>query len=97
MFIAADLRQQTEIVVPRWADVIASCDDQLAALSDHRFDDFAQLAEQHRSDFRDTGPVLAHLVGCGFESQIHDLSLVDYADVLDAASPSWVAGALVTI
>jgi hypothetical protein len=71
-------------------------EDQLAALSDHRFGDFAQLTEQHRSDFRDTGPVVAHLVGRGFQSEIHDLSLVDYAGVLDAASPSWVAGALIT-
>jgi hypothetical protein len=67
------------------------------ALSDHRFGDFAQLTEHHHSDFRDTGPVLAHLVGRGFQSEIHDLSLVDYAGVLDAASPSWVAGALVTV
>jgi hypothetical protein len=75
----------------------AAIDGQLAALSDHRFGDFAQLAEQHHSDFRDTGPTLAHLVGRGFASEIHDLALVDYADVLDAARPSWVAGALVTI
>ncbi|HEX6657457.1 MAG TPA: hypothetical protein VF065_05210 [Ilumatobacter sp.] len=71
--------------------------DQLGALSDHRFGDFAQLTEQHRSDFRDTGPTLAQLVGRGFASEIHDLALVDYADVLEAARPSWVAGALVTI
>ena len=75
----------------------SAIEDQLAALSDHRFGDFAHLTEQHHSDFRDTGPVLAHLVGRGFQSEIHDLSLVDYAGVLDAASPSWVAGALVTV
>ena len=75
----------------------SAIDDQLAALSDHRFGDFAQLAEQHRSDFRDTGPMLAQLVGRGFAPEIHDLALVDYADVLEAARPSWVAGALVTI
>jgi hypothetical protein len=75
----------------------SAVDDQLAALSDHRFGDFAQLTERHRSDFRDTGPVLAHLVGRGFAPEIHALTLVDYADVLDAARPSWVAGALVTI
>ena len=83
---------------PRTMAVAQSAlDDQLAALSDHRFGDFAQLAEQHRSDFRDTGPTLAQLVGRGFASEIHDLALVDYADVLEAARPSWVAGALVTI
>ena len=72
-------------------------EDQLTALADQRFTDFQRLAEQHRSDFRDTGPVLAHLVGRGFESTVHDLALVDYAEVLDAADPSWVAGALVTV
>ena len=83
---------------PRTMAVAQSAiDDQLAALSDHRFGDFTQLAEQHRSDFRDTGPTLAQLVGRGFASEIHDLALVDYADVLEAARPSWVAGALVTI
>ena len=75
----------------------SAIDDQLSALSEHRFGEFAQLTERHRSDFRDTGPTLAHLVGRGFASEIHDLALVDYADVLDAARPSWVAGALVTI
>lgn len=71
--------------------------DQLRALSEHRFGEFAELTERHRSDFRDTGPVMAHLVGRGFEPTVHDLALVDYAAALDAPSPTWVAGALVTI
>ena len=79
------------------AAVRSMIDEQLAALSEHRFGDFARLAERHRSDFRDTGPVLAHLVGEGFEPTVHDLALVDYAEVLSAAGPSWVAGALVTL
>ncbi len=70
---------------------------QLAALSDHRFGDFLRLAERHRSDFRDTGPVVAHLVGAGFVASMHDLALVDYSSALDALSPSWVAGSLVTL
>jgi hypothetical protein len=72
-------------------------DEQLAALSDHRFGDFLRLAERHRSDFRDTGPVVAHLVGAGFVASMHELALVDYSSALDAPSPSWVAGALVTV
>src|SRR4051812_9654009 len=44
----------------------AAIDDQFAALSDHRFADFQVLTERHRSDFRGTGPVLAHLVGAAF-------------------------------
>ncbi len=75
----------------------SAIDDQLIALSEHRFADFAQLTERHRSDFRDTGPVTARLVGQGFTPRVHDLTLVDYADALDAPSPSWVAGALITL
>ena len=71
--------------------------EQLSALSAHRFGDFASLVERDRSDFRDTGPVLAHLLGPGFDSRIHDLTLVDYAEVLGAPAPSWVAGALVDV
>ena len=45
---------------PRTVEVVrAIVDDQLVALGEHRFADFADLAERHRSDFRDTGPVLA--------------------------------------
>ena len=75
----------------------SAIDDQLIALSEHRFADFAQLAEQHRSDFRDTGPVTARLIGEGFTPQVHDLALVDYSDALAAPVPSWVAGALITL
>ena len=74
----------------------SAIDDQLAALAAHRFGEFQALAELHRSDFRDTGPVTAQLVGSRFDPAVHDLALVDYADVLGAASPSWVAGALIT-
>lgn len=70
---------------------------QLTALADHRLADFRALTEMHRSDFRDTGPVTALLVGPGFDPVVHDVSLVDYAQVLDAPSPSWVAGALITV
>ena len=72
-------------------------DDQFAALTDHRFGEFARLAERHRSDFRDTGPTMAHLVGSGFTAEVHDLALVDYSEALGAPAPSWVAGALVTV
>ena len=75
----------------------SAIDDQLAALSDHRFADFVRLVERHRSDFRDAGPVVAELVGRGFTPEIHDVALVDYADVLAAPAPSWVASALITL
>lgn len=76
---------------------LAAIGCQLDALTGRRFDEFADLCEQHRSDFRDTGPVLAHLVGEDFTPFIHELALVDYSAALDAQSPSWVAGALITV
>lgn len=72
-------------------------DAQFAALSAGSYGEFAQLTERVRSDFRDTGPTVAHLVGTGFGSRIHDLALVDYAAALHAEAPSWVAAALVTV
>lgn len=72
-------------------------DEQFSALSEHRFDDFVDLAERHRSDFRDTGPTMAALIGAGWEATVHELELVDYSAALDSPSPSWVAGALVTL
>ena len=54
-----------------------------------------QLTELHRSDFRDTGPVTALLVGQRFESGRSTTSRSSTTpSVLDAPSPSWVAGAL---
>lgn len=70
---------------------------QLDALADHRYDEFAVLCEHHRSDFRDTGPVVAELLGDAFDPIVHDLALVDYAEALAAPDPTWVAGALMTV
>jgi hypothetical protein len=78
------------------AAVHAALEAQLGALSGHRFAAFQELADGHRSDFRDTGPVMAVLLGRGFSHTVHELALVDYADVLEAPRPTWVAGALVT-
>jgi len=60
---------------------------------------FQQLAELVRSDFRDTGPVLARALGGGAErrGEILELHLVDYAEVLQAEAPTWVAGPLMRI
>jgi hypothetical protein len=60
---------------------------------------FQQLAADVRSDFRDTGPVLAHALGqgTGRRGEILELHLVDYADVLEAEPPTWVAGPLMRI
>ena len=75
----------------------SAIDDQLAALTDRRFDDFAVLVEQHRSDFRDTGPVTSHLLGRRLTPEVHDVTLVDYAEVLRQPAPTWVAGALISL
>jgi len=91
----------TDCLDPAAAGTLAAArsaiDDQLAALADHRFDDFAALAEQHRSDFRDTGPVTAQLMGRRLAPEVHDLVLVDYAEVLGQPAPTWVAGALISL
>jgi hypothetical protein len=77
--------------------VRGAVDAQFGLLAEHRFDEFQDMAARQRSDFRDSGAVMAVLVGAGFRWTIHDLQLVDYAGVLDAPSPSWVAGALCAV
>jgi hypothetical protein len=88
----ADAADATTVAAAR-----AALDVQLDALSGHRFAEFQALAARHRSDFRDTGPVLAVLLGRGFTHTVHEVALVDYAEVLAAPRPTWVAGALVTV
>ncbi len=79
------------------AIVRGAIESQLALLSAHRFAEFQEMATRHRSDFRDTGPVMAQLLGPGFTWALHRLALVDYSTALAAPRPSWVAGALVTV
>jgi hypothetical protein len=70
---------------------------QLDALERGELPAFVATAELVRSDFRDVGPVLGHLLARGgaFRFAIEALELVDYADVLGAPSPTWVAAPLV--
>jgi hypothetical protein len=70
--------------------------EQLALLSARRFAQFGQLCDDVHSDFRDVGPVLAELLG-PFEVSFHELDLIDYANALQAARPTWVAAALLTL
>ena len=69
---------------------------QLALLARGEWADFQQLAESFRSDFRDTGPVLAHALRRRgqLHGEILELRLVDYSEVLGAERPTWVAGPL---
>ena len=76
-----------------------SIQKQLDLLMDAKWAEFQQLAALVRSDFRDTGPVLARALPGGTErrGEILELLLVDYAEVLGAAPPTWVAGPLMRI
>jgi len=72
------------------------------------FGAFLRHAAEVRSDFRDTGPMMAWLVDPdgvpptqraprtkpALDVEILDLILVDYSKALDAPAPTWVAGAL---
>jgi hypothetical protein len=60
---------------------------------------FARIAAEVRSDFRDTGPVLFHLLrgSAPLHAEVLDLRLVGYADVLEADDPTWVAGPLLRV
>jgi hypothetical protein len=77
-----------------WArDAIAA---QFAALANKDWSGFAHHAAEAKSDFRDVGPVLASIAPFA-RADIVALELVDYAEVLDAAPPTWVAAALVVL
>jgi hypothetical protein len=73
-----------------------SIQKQLDLLVEGKWAAFQQLASLVRSDFRDTGPVLARALPGGAErrGEILELHLVDYAEVLEAEHPTWVAGPL---
>ena len=67
------------------------------ALARRDYAGFLRDAATVRSDFRDTGPVMAHLLPGGpLGVTLHDLTLVDYSDALQAPPPTWVAAALAT-
>jgi hypothetical protein len=70
---------------------------QLWHLAEHDFTKFELACTSARSDFRDAGPVVAALLGEPLSTRIHELTLVDYAQTLEAPQPTWVAAALATI
>lgn len=72
----------------------SSVERALELLSTGDYTGFGAHAVAARSDFRDVGPVLATLLGPPLAAVLRDLVLVGYADVLEAAEPTWVAGAL---
>ncbi len=74
--------------------VLAALARTFGHLARREFHAFLKQCEEQKSDFRDTGPALAALLDGPLVSRIIDLRLVDYADVLTAQRPTWVAAAL---
>jgi hypothetical protein len=75
----------------------ASIDQQLRALEAHDFVAFQAECARVRSDFRNAGPTLVHVLGDPKPRfEVHRVDLVDYTEALHAPPPTWVAGALVT-
>ena len=90
----SDRRDPRDPETLAWAR--ATIEVQLAALAARDWACFAALAAAAKSDFRDVGPVLAS-VAPFTRAEILDLELVDYADVLGTARPTWVAAALAVV
>ena len=87
-------RSERDEATHAWAR--ACIERQLELLSRGDWPAFARLAADVRSDFRDDGPALAHLLrrrGAP-RGELVELRLVDYAEVLDEDAPTWVAGPL---
>ena len=65
-------------------------------LASRDFGGFLRHAAEVRSDFRDTGPLMAWLIDPKrpLDVEILDLVLVDYSKALDAVPPTWVAASL---
>jgi hypothetical protein len=91
------LRSEDDPATLAWAR--ATIGRQLDCLSTRDWSPFFHLAADVRSDFRDTGPTLFHLLGksASPRGEIVELRLVDYSDVLAAARPTWVAGPLMRV
>lgn len=75
----------------------SAIEEQLATLASGSYQAFLVACDRVHSDFRDVGPVLAALLRTGARPTILNLTLVNYADVLHAEEPTWVAAALATL
>ncbi len=66
-------------------------------LAGRDYSGFQRDAVAVRSDFRDAGPVLAHLLpGARLQTLIRQIRLVDYSAALAVPAPTWVAATLTT-
>ncbi|HEX8793872.1 MAG TPA: hypothetical protein VF765_23175 [Polyangiaceae bacterium] len=88
------LRPEEDAATQSWAQ--ESIQAQLDLLARGQWSAFARLTAEVRSDFRDVGPVLGWLTrrAGAVTGSILELHLVDYAEVLGADAPTWVAGPL---
>jgi hypothetical protein len=94
---ANERRSERDDATTAWAR--ACIEKQLDLLSRGEWAAFARLAGEIRSDFRDTGPALAHVLreGGALRGHVFELLLVDYAEVLAAERPTWVAAPLMRL
>lgn len=81
-------------------DANAAVDAQLRALFAHDYVAFQDECTRVRSDFKNAGPALAHVLGLGPKYdettfEVVALERVDYTQVF--AKPCWVAGALIQL
>jgi hypothetical protein len=90
-------RSERDEATRAWAR--AAIERQLELLGRGEWAAFQELAAGARSDFRDTGPVLASALRGGhpLRGELLELRLVDYAEVLAAEPPTWVAGPLMRL
>jgi hypothetical protein len=77
-------------------DAASAIEQQLRALERRDFATFQGVCRQARSDFRDVGPTLAHVLDAP-SFDVLALDLVDYTEALRAEPPTWVAGALIAV
>lgn len=68
----------------------------IRALAEKDYGRFLQNADRVKSDFRHSGPVLREVLGA-FGHEVSEVRLVDYADVLKAGVPTWVAGVMIQL
>lgn len=89
--LALPATEATRTVARTWVE------QQLEALGTANHRRFGDLALAQRSDLRDAGPVLVHLLGGRARFSVRAFELTGYADVLGAEEPTWVASTLATV
>ncbi len=71
-------------------------DEGFALLGAGRYREYNQHCVDNKSDARDVGQVVRHLMG-PFTATIHELVVEDTSEAYGAAPPTWVAGGLIEL